>query len=57
MNEEMRNFEKYSKKINNVDNESIYCEFGCSSPISFFTSEGIKTIMPGKSYDKELNEI
>lgn len=37
--------------------ESIISEFGCSQPISFNTSEGIKTMMPGKSYDQNLNEI
>lgn len=32
-------------------------EFGCSSTIRFNTSKGIKTIYPGKSYDKNLDEI
>lgn len=35
----------------------LYEEFGCSSPCSFFTSEGLKRMEPGKSYDKNLNEI
>lgn len=32
-------------------------EFGCSSPVSFNTSEGIKTMYPGKRYDDNLNEL
>lgn len=32
-------------------------EFGCSIPITFVTSEGLKTMQPGKSYDENLNEI
>lgn len=34
----------------------IYQEFGCSIPIRFQTSDGIKTMQPGKSYDEDLNE-
>lgn len=37
--------------------EELYEEFGCSIPVSFMTSEGVKTMFPGKSYDKNLNEI
>ena len=36
---------------------SYYSEFGCSSPVVFNTSEGRKTMQPGKSYDENLNEI
>lgn len=39
------------------DQEITHEEFGCSSPFRFFTSEGIKTMQPGKTYDRELNEI
>lgn len=42
--------------VKQLDNE-VYCEFGCSSPISFITSQGIKTMHPGKKYDENLNEI
>ena len=35
----------------------IFEEFGCSSPIRFNTSKGVKIMEPGKSYDKDLNEI
>lgn len=37
--------------------EELYIEFGCSMPIRFNTSEGIKRIEPGKVYDSNLNEI
>ena len=37
--------------------DEITEEFGCSSPLSFKTSEGIKTMKPGKCYDRNLNEI
>lgn len=36
--------------------EITHEEFGCSYPLSFITSEGIKRMEPGKSYDKDLNE-
>jgi len=36
---------------------SYYVEFGCSFPIAFNTSEGIKVMHPGKRYDNNLNEI
>jgi hypothetical protein len=32
-------------------------EFGCSFPVRFNTSDGIKTMEPGKRYDDNLNEI
>ncbi len=35
----------------------IHCEFGCSIPITFNTSDGMKTIYPGKKYDENFNEI
>ena len=35
----------------------VYSEFGTSLAVSFITSEGIKTIVPGKRYDINLNEI
>ena len=35
----------------------IYEEFGCSSPISFMTSKGIKRMEPGKIYNFNLDEI
>lgn len=31
-------------------------EFGCSSPVNFITSNGIKTMKPGISYDENLDE-
>lgn len=34
-----------------------YEEFGCSQPISFITSKGVKTLSPNKKYDENLNEI
>lgn len=34
-----------------------YCEFGCSPPIRFKTSEGWKTMQPAKNYDENLDEI
>lgn len=37
--------------------DSYFCEFGCSIPVRFNTSEGIKTMIPGKIYDNNLNEI
>ena len=37
--------------------EDSYVEFGCSIPIRFNTSEGVKRIEPGKKYDQYLNEI
>lgn len=41
----------------NPEESEVYSEFGCSMPICFNTSEGVKTMMPGKRYDKNLNEI
>jgi hypothetical protein len=37
--------------------DSYRVEFGSSSPISCMTSEGIKTMVPGKKYDENWNEI
>jgi aromatic ring-opening dioxygenase LigB subunit len=34
-----------------------HAEFGCSIPIRFNTSEGIKTMNPRKVCDENLNEI
>lgn len=39
------------------EDSNIHSEFGCSFPVSFNTSEGKKTIYPGKRYDENLNEI
>ena len=36
---------------------ALTSEFGCAVPVVFHTSEGIKTILPGKRYDDNLNEI
>lgn len=41
----------------NPEEPYIYSEFGCSIPIKFNTSKGIKTMIPGKRYDENLNEI
>lgn len=41
----------------NPEESKFYSEFGCSMPISFNTSDGMKTMMPGKRYDENLNEI
>ena len=37
--------------------EYTHAEFGCSAPISFLTSQGIKTIQPGKIYGEALDEL
>ena len=37
--------------------EILYTEYGCSHPISFNTSEGRKTMLPGKRYNENLDEI
>ena len=37
--------------------EDSYTEFGCSFPIRFNTSKGVKRMEPGKIYDQNLNEI
>ena len=37
--------------------QELISEFGCSVPIRFNTSDGIKTMIPGKSYDDNLDEI
>lgn len=43
---------------NGFGKELLYrTEFGCSIPIHFRTSEGIKTMLPNKKYDGDLNEI
>lgn len=41
----------------NIPTEIIHLEMGCSYPIRFKTSEGYKTMMPGKKYDENLDEI
>jgi len=43
------------ERLNPEDN--YFVEFGCSTPIRFNTSEGIKRMEPGKPYDENLNEI
>jgi hypothetical protein len=47
-----------------ISNEEVYkyidryqSEFCCSSPISFITSDGIKTMLPNKSYNENLEEL
>ena len=35
----------------------LISEFGCSEPISFNTSDGVKTMYPGKRYNDNLEEI
>ena len=37
--------------------DSYRVEFGCSSPISCMTSQGKKTLVPGKKYDENWDEI
>ena len=37
--------------------EPLHEEFGCFFPLRFNTSEGRKTMQPGKLYDRNLNEI
>ncbi len=52
--------EEYSKRIIEIfrpDRFSLKAEFGCAVPISFMTTEGIKRMEPGKSYDENFNEI
>ena len=54
--------ELYNKYINiqperSKRKDSYECEFGFCYPVSFFTSQGIKTMEPGKKYDSNLNEI
>lgn len=44
-------------KFDDIEESKIYSEIGVSSPISFITSDGIKTIQPDKKYDMNLNEI
>ena len=44
------------RKKEQKENE-ITSEFGCSIPVRFSTSSGIKTMIPGKTYDENLNEI
>jgi len=41
----------------NPEDSNIYSEFGCSIPVNFITSKGIKRLEPGKRYDTNLNEI
>ena len=45
------------EKLSELKDGETFSEFGCSSPISFLTSNGVKTMQPGKMYDKDLNEI
>ena len=37
--------------------KNITVELGCSNPIKFMTSEGIKTMQPGKIYNEKLEEM
>ena len=46
-----------NQNLDHIVPTNVTEEFGCSQPISFNTSEGIKTMRPGKAYDKNLNEI
>jgi hypothetical protein len=39
------------------EDSNLHSEWGCSFPILFNTSEGIKKMEPGKRYDDNLNEI
>lgn len=41
----------------NYKKDCIREEFGSSIGISFITSEGIKKMEPGKTYDKNINEL
>jgi hypothetical protein len=47
----------FSRERLNPEESEVYSEFGCSMPIRFNTSKGIKTMMPGIRYDENLNEI
>jgi hypothetical protein len=40
-----------------LNEPKIEAEYGCSTPIRFNTSKGVKKMEPGKSYDENLNEI
>lgn len=35
----------------------FFATYGCNSPISFLTKDGVKTMLPGKDYDENLEEI
>lgn len=47
---------KEDEAVKPLDKE-MTSEFGCSVPLCFNTSDGIKTMEPGKRYDDNLNEI
>lgn len=38
-------------------NRSLKATYGCSVPIGFMTSEGLKIMVPGKEYDENLNAV
>ena len=40
-----------------IDIEFDHIDWACSYPINFITSKGVKKLEPGKSYDKNLNEV
>ncbi len=56
MNEEFKDAIPW-EKLSKLKEGETFSEFGCSLPISFLTSNGVKTMQPGKMYDKDLNEI
>lgn len=45
------------KLISATYENSTFSEFGSATGCSFTTSQGVKTMIPGKRYDENLNEI